>query len=230
MDHTIDMQVLRVFVDEEGKYGNPVGILIDEKHAVSDKNRQKITADSGFSEVVFVDHLSPAQVSIFNPVEKIHFSGHAVIGVSWFIQEHLQAAIGTVECADSLFKTWKRNDAVWVRAEASLIPPWNLDEVESVEKIEALTGKKNPYKEHTVAWTWLHKKKEQVRAKSFAPDWGIPEDEANGSGAMRLALALNQKIHVLHGQGSVIYAEPMNTTYANVGGLVVREEVKKIAL
>lgn len=50
-----------------------------------------------------------------------------------------------------------------------------------------------------------------VRARTFSPDWGIPEDEANGSGAMKLAMVL---------KGSVIYANPIAAGLIELGGQV----------
>jgi predicted PhzF superfamily epimerase YddE/YHI9 len=60
-----------------------------------------------------------------------------------------------------------------------------------------------------------------IRARTFAADWGIPEDEANGSGAMRLASTLGKTLEIHHGKGSVIYARRANERFAEVGGRVV---------
>lgn len=70
-------------------------------------------------------------------------------------------------------------------------------------------------KEHTIVWSWIDKEKGIVRARTFASDWNIPEDEANGSGAMKLANSLNRNLIIHHGKGSVIHSTPNS-----VGGLV----------
>ena len=59
-----------------------------------------------------------------------------------------------------------------------------------------------------------------IRARTFAPDWGIPDDEANGSGAMKLAATLERSIEIIHGKGSVIYAKPWKADFADLGGRV----------
>lgn len=51
-------------------------------------------------------------------------------------------------------------------------------------------------------------------------DWGIPEDEANGSGSMKLAHMLNRELTVHHGKGSIVYAKPFDQYVAIVGGRV----------
>lgn len=54
--------------------------------------------------------------------------------------------------------------------------------------------------------------------------FGIPEDEANGSGSMRLAATLGRKLTIHHGIGSVIYARPSTPGFAEVGGMVAEAE------
>ncbi len=71
-----------------------------------------------------------------------------------------------------------------------------------------------------MAWAWLDKPKGQVRARTFAPDWGISEAMSNGSGAMLLAFHLNCALELCHGEGSVIYARPDGENYARLGGRV----------
>lgn len=78
--------------------------------------------------------------------------------------------------------------------------------------------------EHTFAWAWINEDKGLIRARTFAPDWGIPEDEANGSGSMQLASILERKIEVIHGKGSIIYAKPEKSHFADVGGRVVEAQ------
>jgi predicted PhzF superfamily epimerase YddE/YHI9 len=77
-------------------------------------------------------------------------------------------------------------------------------------------------KPHTVAWAWIDEAKGLVRARTFAQDWGIPEDEANGSGSMQLAVNLRRKLTLRHGKGSIIHAQPSREVgHAEVGGLVI---------
>ena len=85
---------------------------------------------------------------------------------------------------------------------------------------EVLTNKEVAIMEHTFVWAWVDEEKGIVRARTFASDWCIPEDEANGSGSMKLATMLNREITIIHGKGSVIYARPTNNHFAEVGGYV----------
>ncbi len=62
-----------------------------------------------------------------------------------------------------------------------------------------------------------------MRMRCFAPRFGIIEDEATGSAALRLATALGQPIDIRQGKGSVLSARPIDSERAAVGGLVVED-------
>ena len=83
---------------------------------------------------------------------------------------------------------------------------------------------------HTVVWSWMDISRGLVRARTFAPDWGIPEDQANGSGSMLLASKLDRKLEIHHGDGSIIFAKPIDKVSAEVGGLVSIGEDREISL
>jgi len=46
------MKILNIFTNEDGLYGNPVGIVVDDKRKIDDVERQTIAKESGYSEVV----------------------------------------------------------------------------------------------------------------------------------------------------------------------------------
>ena len=51
------------------------------------------------------------------------------------------------------------------------------------------------------AWAWLDEAAGTVRARSFAPDFGIAEDEATGSAALGLAVRLDRELTIHQGKG-----------------------------
>lgn len=79
-----------------------------------------------------------------------------------------------------------------------------------------------------MVWAWIDKKRGLVRARTFAPDWGILEDQANGSGSMQLAKRLGKRLEIYHGLGSVIYARPKNNSFADIGGRVIEDSPQMI--
>src|SRR5215218_8743238 len=65
----IDVTVLRVFTDAEGKFGNPLGVV--DARTVAPAERQRIATALGYSETIFVDlptaGAKTAQARIFTP-------------------------------------------------------------------------------------------------------------------------------------------------------------------
>ena len=53
-------------------------------------------------------------------------------------------------------------------------------------------------------WAWLDEPAGRVRARIFAPEFGIREDEATGSAAMRLTARLGRDLEIVQGKGSLL--------------------------
>ena len=87
MSNGIKIHTLRVFVDEKGKFGNPVGVILDEGKKIATKERQQIATMLGYSESVFINDVSVGSVSVFNPRSEVPFAGHAMVGAAWFINK-----------------------------------------------------------------------------------------------------------------------------------------------
>ena len=214
------MKTFRVFVNDEGEFGNPVGIVVDAEGSLSAEDRQRITKETGFSECVFIDDLQKRSVSIYNPEREVKFAGHALVGTAYFLGRFLGEEVGQIKCKAGMVIVRVEGDKTWTNASLEGTPPWIFDELDGPDEVNDLSfGQRRKYR-HTVVWAWIDKEKGIVRARTFAPDWGIPEDEANGSGSMQLAVKLGRELEVRHGNGSVIYSRPLGENLAGVGGRV----------
>ena len=60
------LHVLRVFADEAGEWGNPLGVFLDGAE-VPVERRQEVAADLGFSETVFVDDRGTRRLPDLHP-------------------------------------------------------------------------------------------------------------------------------------------------------------------
>lgn len=221
MKNKIIVNIARVFVNEDGKFSNPVGIVVDDEHNLSGEERQKIATKLNFSETVFIDSLETVpEVSIYNPQHKVKFAGHAILGTVYFIKYVLGKHIDSVKCSDEIVKITYDGEVTYISAPLSIMPSWNFEQLDSADKIKELPEWKTSQLKHTFVWAWIDESRGLVRARTFAPDWGIPEDQANGSGSMKLASQLNKNLTITHGLGSVIYANPLEHEFAEVGGLV----------
>jgi hypothetical protein len=118
------MKVLRVFASEDGLYGNPVGIVIDDKHEIDSEKRQKMASESGFSEVVFINDLVNPNISIFTPKREIPFAGHAVVGASFFLSQELKYPVTELFGIGGKIDTWQKDGLTWVRCDVSILPGW----------------------------------------------------------------------------------------------------------
>ena len=76
------------------------------------------------------------------------------------------------------------------------------------------------------AWAWIDEDAGTIRARAFAPGFGIPEDEATGSAALALCARLGRAVTINQGQGSVLIARPLADGRAEVGGQVALDEVR----
>jgi predicted PhzF superfamily epimerase YddE/YHI9 len=224
----VEAAILNVFANGSGEHGNPVGVVVDEGKHLSSEARLKIAQTLGFSESVFVNSVDDVSISIFNPQQEIPFSGHAAIGVAWYIEHILGRPVERLLALEGSIRAWSEDALGWVESELRSTPPWCLERVSSVADLESLSGPQDPVQDHTVLWSWIDESAGTIRARTFASGWGIPEDEANGSGGMRLASALGRSIEIHHGVGSVVYARPEKPGYSAVGGLVAVKESANI--
>ncbi|MGO8608632.1 PhzF family phenazine biosynthesis protein, partial [Rhizobium johnstonii] len=76
------VNVVNVFVNEEGAHGNPLGIVWASPS--TRKHEQEIAADLGFSETVFIDGVAGgvAKARIFTPTQELSFAGHPTVGLA----------------------------------------------------------------------------------------------------------------------------------------------------
>jgi predicted PhzF superfamily epimerase YddE/YHI9 len=231
MNPRIDVHVVRVFTDKNGAYGSPVSIIVDEAKRISPEKRQEITRQIGFSETVFINKLHLAEVSIYALQNEIPFAGSASIGAAWYISKLQGKQVETIICQDNTIKIQFEEGLTWVMVEdLSILPNWNLVKLASASKVEELSVSEKPFKEHSYAWAWIDESYEigRIRARTFAPDWDIPEEQANGSGSMLLAHKLGRSIAIVHGNGSCIRAIAGSTGVVAVGGLVTEDPSMRI--
>lgn len=214
--HTI--HTIRVFVDESNKFGSPLGIVVDERQEISAQERQDIATKLNYSETVFINSVKEGNITVYSPIRECPFSMYAALGVGWYINTQLSIPNVRLTSRNQSISVEAGNDIFWVKSPVSILPKWNFEEYQTLKEIDDLSVKECANKQHVFAWTWSDKEKGIIRARTFANDWGIPEDEANGSGSMRLAVLLEQPITVIHGQGSVIYAKPNRQSMVMVGG------------
>lgn len=218
----VEVHLVRVFSNKEGQYGSPAGVVIDEGSHISAQKRQAIATQLGFSETVFVNSMSPVDVSIYGLQNEVNFAGAPLLGTAWLLAKLNGKPIDSISCNGKQIKVLEDETLTWIIVDdLEGTPPWHHDQLKTYQEVEALSVDDEPYKEHTYAWAWIDSslKIARVRARTFAPDWGIPEEEANGSGSMQLAHKLGRNLEIIHGKGSLIRST-VGTASIAIGGWV----------
>ena len=129
----------------------------------------------------------------------------------------------TCDLRVAVVHAWTGEDLrTWIEAPLATLPDWTLVQLGSPEEIEDLAGPITAEHDHVVYWAWIDTG--IMRVRCFAPRFGITEDEATGSAALRLTAMLNTPIEIRQGRGSLLSSRPLDADRAAVGGLVVEDE------
>lgn len=222
------MYLLNVFTNNKGENGTPLGIVEDLAHKITEAERLKITKDTGFTEVVFIESTQNPTISIYTPEQNLPFASHALVGSYYYFSKVHNKKISEITSKGNKIRVFEEDNLYYAESEVSILPQFNLEKYETDSEIDSLNILDTKDFKHKLVWSWIDEGKGLVRARTFAPDWDIVEDEANGSGSMLLSNSLNRKITVFHGKGSVIHAYPTNKTRVVVGGLISTKIASKM--
>ena len=220
------LHVLKVFVGEDGRGGNPLGVFLDGR-AVPEDRRQSVAARLGFSETVFVDDPERGELRIFTPATELPFAGHPLVGTAWLLTREghepqlLRPPAGEVVCRSD-------GDFVYITGRPEWAPAFEHVRLRSAAQVDALTG---PPEGHDLVgvWAWMERDT-VVRVRVFAPRLGVEEDEATGAYAVRLCAYLGRELEIHQGKGSLLLARPEPDGGVRIGGKVelVEEREERI--
>jgi predicted PhzF superfamily epimerase YddE/YHI9 len=216
------LHVLRVFVNEEGEWGNPLGVFLDGGQ-VAKSDRQGVAAELGFSETVFVGDRAAGRLHIYTPQVELPFAGHPTVGAAWLLAKE-GAPVETLRPPAGKVGVRYADDMTYVAAKPEWVPPFEYRQLSSTAEVRGLSA--SAQAANTYAWAWIDEPAGTIRARSFVPEAGIAEDEATGSAAIALCARLDRPIAVHQGHGSVLLCRPLADGRIEVGGKVVLAEVR----
>ena len=219
--------MLRVFTRPDGRGGNPLGVFLDGA-AVPERERQRVAADLGFSETVFVDDTASGAIRTYTPTTELRFAGHPSVGTAWLLRrerepvESLQTQAGEVAVRYD-------GDETHIAGRPEWAPPFNHYELDSAAAVDALPGapERDPV---AAAWAWEDRGAGLVRARVFPVAYGIEEDEATGAAAVRLGALLGRPFTIRQGRGSLIRVRPLGDGRVEIGGGVAVDEVREYSV
>lgn len=230
---TMTVLVVRVFADEDGNFGNELGVVLDAA-SIDDELGPKLTAHLGFSETVFVDALSndSADVRIFSPVSELRLAGHPLVGTSRVLADvtGTQPAVLRPRLADPV-ATWREAETTWIRANTAYAPEFAFTQLASPAEVDALPVPSPEKEQYDQYWAWIDEPAGLLRARTFVGALGIPEDEATGAAALLQAQLQGREVTIRQGRGSVLRTRPAREPgWSEVGGHVVTEPTRIVEL
>jgi predicted PhzF superfamily epimerase YddE/YHI9 len=224
-ESAIEVAVVRVFTDEEGRFGNLLGVV--DGPSVPPEDRQRIAREIGFSETVFVDDAQEGHLRIFTPAVELAFAGHPTVGTAWWLRRRGYDARQLVVPAGTVDVT-RDGDVTRVRARTEWAPEFGWHQVGSVEEVEAADPTAFSEGQHYV-WAWVDEDAGEVRSRMFAPAMGIVEDQATGAAAIGFTGLQQRDLTITQGEGSRIATTWEGDGWATVGGLVVEEPSRSVS-
>jgi predicted PhzF superfamily epimerase YddE/YHI9 len=227
---SIDVTVLRVFTDAQGNFGNPLGVV--DAAAVGPEHHQRLAAQLGYSETIFVDlpatGSSTAHARIYTPLTELPFAGHPTVGASWWLRAR-GTPIRTLQVPAGIVQVSYDDDVTAIRARAKWSPEFAIHDLDSLDALAAADAADFPDDVARYLWAWADEPAGSVRARLFAANLGVPEDEATGSAAVRLTDHLSRDLTITQGKGSVIQTTWSPEGWVRVAGRVVDDGVRHVA-
>lgn len=200
MNDSIVVDVVRVFTDEQGKFGNELGIV-----ELTDASRgweQRIATQLGFSETVFIETLDErgAGIRIFTPAHELPFAGHPSVGTAWWLASQGTPVERLRERAGDVAVQYD-GDVTWIAGRAAWAPEFDMTRLDTPAEVDELDPGAFHHGEHYL-YAWIDENAGRLRSRMFAPAMGIREDEATGAAAVRVTALLDRDLDILQGRGS----------------------------
>jgi predicted PhzF superfamily epimerase YddE/YHI9 len=223
---SIDVTVLRVFTDSEGNFGNPLGVI--DASAVELQQHQRLATQLGYSETIFVDlptaGSATAHARMYTPVTEVPFAGHPAVGASWWLRAN-GTPIRTLQVPAGIVQVSYDDDVTAINARSEWAPEFAIHDVESLDDLAAANPADFPDDVQHYLWTWTDESAGSLRARMFAANLRVPEDEATGAAAVRITDYLSRDLTITQGKGSVIETTWSPEGWVRVAGRVVNDGV-----
>ncbi|HWD80898.1 MAG TPA: PhzF family phenazine biosynthesis protein [Kribbella sp.] len=222
----LHVEVVRVFADPDGRFGNPLGIV--DGALVPEPDRQAVAAALGYSETVYVDDATTGTLRIYSATGEMSFAGHPTVGAAAFLHAHGHP-VETLHVPAGQIQVTRAGDVFSVRADTTWGSTWDWRQLPSPDDVLAATP--SAYTAgHTFLWSWQDEPNGIVRARAFAPAMNVEEDEATGSAVTQLTAQLGRDLLVIQGAGSHLHTTWQPPTHATVGGRVLEEPSRILTL
>jgi predicted PhzF superfamily epimerase YddE/YHI9 len=227
---SVDVTVVRVFTDARGDFGNPLGVV--DAATVGPCQHQRIAAELGYSETIFVavpaSGDTTADARIYTPLTELAFAGHPTVGASWWLRS-IGAPVHTLRVPAGAVQVHDDGAVTTVSARSEWSPEFAIHDLDSVDELAGTDPADFSDDVAHYLWAWADEAAGSLRARMFAANLGVAEDEATGSAAVRLTDYLSRDLHITQGKGSVIETTWSAQGWIRLGGRVVSDGVRRIS-
>lgn len=225
----IDVTVLRVFTDEAGNFGNPLGVI--DGATVAPPHRQQLAHQLGYSETIFVDLPAAGSTTtharIYTPLTELPFAGHPTVGVSWWLRER-GTPIRTLQVPAGIVQVNYDGELTAITARSDWAPEFAIHQLDSPAELGAADPAEFPDNTSHYLWAWTDEHSGSLRSRAFCVALGVPEDEATGSAAVRLTDNLSRDLTITQGKGSVIRTTWSPEGWVQIAGQVVSDRAMQV--
>ncbi|WP_328317158.1 PhzF family phenazine biosynthesis protein [Streptomyces sp. NBC_00388] len=215
-----EIDVLSVFCGPDGRHGERLGVVREGAPFPGPAARTARAAELGFGRTVFVDDPERGRLGVHAPGPQPDFAGHPLVGTAWL----LDVEVLELEAGDVI--TRQDGEFTWITAPARWAPRQELGRLASPADVDALACPP-PGAAPLYVWAWEDEAAGRVRARGFprartagAAGAAEMEDEASGSGALRLTAALGRALNITQGRGSQLLTAPAPDGMIELGGRV----------
>ena len=208
--------------------GNQLAVFTDARE-IPEEMLQKIAREMNLSETTFVYPAAAdghVRVRIFTPSVELPFAGHPTVGATWWLREN-GSPINTLQVRAGILQVGYDDDRAGIYARAEWAPDCALHEFPSAGEVLAADPADYPDDTAHYLWAWTGAAG-SLRARMFAANLGVVEDEATGSAAMRITDYLSQSLRITQGRGSVIDTRWSAEGWVKVAGRVVNDGVRQL--
>lgn len=221
------LHILRVFCGPQDSGGNALGVVLDGPAVQGVAERQRVAAELGFSETVFVDDPGRGGVDIYTPSERLAFAGHPLVGTGWLLRRE-GVTVPVLRPQAGEVAAWQSGEFSWIRARAEWATGRRTRQYRTPAEVDAL-GVPPVGTGWLYAWAWRDRAEGTVRARAFPGRGdGIDEDEATGAAALALTAELDRPLDIRQGTGSQILTRLLPDGVVDVGGRVELQETRPL--
>jgi predicted PhzF superfamily epimerase YddE/YHI9 len=121
-----------------------------------------------------------------------------------------------------------KGDLTAISARSEWAPEVAIHEFDSVDDLLGIDPADFPDDTAHYLWTWIDRPAGWLRARMFAANLGVQEDEATGSAAMRITDFLSRDLRITQGKGSLIETTWNAEGWVRVAGRVVNDGVRRV--